>query len=94
MQGTPFPDHIAYLPSARYMGNKRRLLPWIHGVLSTLEFESAADVFCGSVSVSYLLKAMGKKVFSADFLNFAFVAFTSDFRVSRFDFRLCLGEEN
>ena len=27
MQGSEFPDEIAYLPSARYRGNKRRLLP-------------------------------------------------------------------
>ena len=90
-----YPEQMAYLPKARYMGNKRRLLPWIHSVLRTLEFSSASDVFCGTASVSYLLKAMGKKVFSADFLNFptilasAFVA-NSEVLISEEDIELLL----
>jgi adenine-specific DNA-methyltransferase len=65
-----FPGQMDYLPRFRYMGNKFRLLPWIHGVLSNLQFSTAADVFSGSGSVGYLLKAMDKQVYSADFLNF------------------------
>ena len=45
-------------------------LPWIHGVLRTLPFETAADPFVGSGCVAYLLKAMGKRVIASDFLNF------------------------
>ena len=52
------------------MGSKHRLLPWIHGVLRTLPFETAADPFVGSGCVAYLLKAMGKRVAASDFLNF------------------------
>ena len=52
------------------MGSKQRLLPWIHGVLRTLDFETAADPFVGSGCVAYLLKAMGKEVAASDFLNF------------------------
>ena len=52
------------------MGSKHRLLPWIHGVLSTLDFETAADPFLGSGCVAYLLKCMGKRVIGSDFLNF------------------------
>ncbi len=52
------------------MGSKHRLLPWIHGVLSQLPFETAADPFVGSGCVAYLLKAMGKRVVASDFLNF------------------------
>ena len=52
------------------MGSKHRLLPWIHGVLHTLNFETASDPFVGSGCVSYLLKAMGKRVIASDFLNF------------------------
>ncbi|NOU09089.1 MAG: DNA methyltransferase, partial [Nitrospira sp.] len=52
------------------MGSKRRLLPWIHGVLRTLPFETAADPFVGSGCVAFLLKAMGKRVIASDFLNF------------------------
>src|SRR4051794_28450078 len=66
----PLPDRVADYPELRYMGSKRRLLPWIHGVLRTLPFQSAADPFVGSGCVAYLLKAMGKRVTASDFLNF------------------------
>ncbi len=66
----PLPDRAADYPELRYMGSKRRLLPWIHGVLRTLPFETAADPFVGSGCVAYLLKAMGKRVIASDFLNF------------------------
>jgi DNA adenine methylase/adenine-specific DNA-methyltransferase len=55
------------------MGSKHRLLPWIHGVLRTLPFATAADPFVGSGCVAYLLKAMGKRVIASDFLNFPVV---------------------
>jgi DNA adenine methylase/adenine-specific DNA-methyltransferase len=64
------PERVAEYPELRYMGSKHRLLPWIHGVLRTLKFETAADPFVGSGCVSYLLKAMGKRVTASDFLNF------------------------
>ncbi len=60
---------LAY-PEFRYMGSKHRLLPWIHGVLSQLDFETASDPFVGSGCVAYLLKSMGKQVQASDFLNF------------------------
>jgi adenine-specific DNA-methyltransferase len=66
----PLPDHVAEYPELRYMGSKHRLLPWIHGVLRGLNFETAADPFVGSGCVAYLLKAMGKRVIVSDFLNF------------------------
>jgi DNA adenine methylase/adenine-specific DNA-methyltransferase len=52
------------------MGSKYRLLPWIHGVLHAIPFRSAVDAFSGSGCVSYLLKAMGKRVVANDLLNF------------------------
>ncbi len=67
---TPLPEHVAEYPELRYMGSKRRLLPWIHGVLRGLDFQTAADPFVGSGCVAYLLKAMGKRVMASDFLNF------------------------
>lgn len=88
-----FPEQMEYLPRFRYMGNKHRLLPWIHGVLKDLPFETAADVFSGSGAVGYLLKAMGKGVLSADFLNFptvlagAFIA-NSNFQICEDDIEL------
>lgn len=60
-------------PELRYMGSKHRLLPWIHGVLAKLSFDTAADPFLGSGCVAYLLKAMGKSVRGSDFLNFPVV---------------------
>jgi adenine-specific DNA-methyltransferase len=66
----PLPAHVSDYPELRYMGSKHRLLPWIHGVLQTLEFRTAADPFVGSGAVSYLMKAMGKRVAASDFLNF------------------------
>ena len=53
------------------MGSKKRLLPWIHGVLKTLDFESALDPFSGTACVPYLIKSMGRRVIASDFLNFA-----------------------
>jgi len=66
----PLPKNVSSYPELRYMGSKHRLLPWIHGVLRGLSFESAADPFVGSGCVAYLLKAMGKRVIASDFLNF------------------------
>lgn len=54
------------------MGSKYRLLPWIRDVLSRYDFTSALDAFSGSGSVAYLLKTMGRRVVTNDFLNFCF----------------------
>src|SRR5437588_4674 len=59
-------------PRLRIMGSKHRLIPWIHHVLSDLEFETAMDAFSGSGCVAYLLKAMRKSVIANDFLQFAY----------------------
>ncbi|QEH32739.1 D12 class N6 adenine-specific DNA methyltransferase [Aquisphaera giovannonii] len=69
-QAEELPPRAASYPLLRYMGSKHRLLPWIHGVLRTLDFETAADPFVGGGCVAYLLKAMGKSVVASDFLNF------------------------
>jgi len=66
-----FPEAVNSYPQLRYMGNKYRLLPWIHALFSELNFKTALDAFSGSGCVSYLLKTMGKKVQSNDFLEFA-----------------------
>jgi len=72
-----FPEIARGYPMMRYMGSKFRLLPWIHNVLRDIEFDSALDGFAGSGCVGYLLKAMGKEVHSADFLNFPTVIATA-----------------
>lgn len=65
------PARMKDYPELRYMGSKNRLIPWIHGVLSKMDFETAADPFSGSGCVPYLLKTMGKRVIASDFLNFS-----------------------
>lgn len=62
-------QQIERFPELRYMGSKRRLLPWIHEVLETLDFETALDPFSGSNSVGYLIKGMDRRVIASDFLN-------------------------
>lgn len=64
------PARALQYPQLRFMGSKSRLLPWIHDVVSRLDFDSALDAFSGSGCVSYLFKAMGKEVTSNDFLAF------------------------
>lgn len=71
------PERVSAYPELRYMGSKHRLLGWLHGVLAELDFESASDPFSGSGCVSYLMKAMGRKVVSSDFLNFPTVLATA-----------------
>ena len=62
-------SQLRLFPELRYMGSKRRLLPWIHQVLDQLDFETALDPFSGSHAVAYLIKAMDRRVISSDFLN-------------------------
>lgn len=63
------PRRAKAFPQLRFMGSKYRLLPWIHEVLSELDFNTALDGFAGSGSVGYLLKAMGKQVVANDRLH-------------------------
>lgn len=56
-------------PSTRYQGSKRKLLPWIETHVRELDFESATDLLCGSSSVAYLFKMMGKSVIANDALR-------------------------
>jgi adenine-specific DNA-methyltransferase len=67
----PYPDVVKGYPKLRFMGSKFRLLPWIHEVLSQIDFDTALDAFSGSGCVGYMLKAMGKEVTCNDFLNFS-----------------------
>ena len=80
---TPLPDRVAHYPELRYMGSKHRLLSWIHSVLRTLDFETAADPFTGSGCVAYLLKAMDKRVLASDFLKFPAVIASATVQNSR-----------
>lgn len=66
-----FPSRVLMYPPLRFMGSKHRLLPWLHEILSQVEFDSVLDAFSGSGCVAYLFKSMGKVVTTNDFLNFA-----------------------
>jgi adenine-specific DNA methylase len=57
-------------PATRYLGSKRKLLGALSEVFSRLCFETALDPFCGTASVAYLLKVMGKSVTACDALLF------------------------
>lgn len=63
-------NRLSRFPRLRYMGSKHRLLPWIHEVVSRLEYETVLDAFSGSGCVAYLFKALGKQVTTSDFLRF------------------------
>jgi adenine-specific DNA-methyltransferase len=65
------PDHAVRYPELRYMGSKKRLLPWIHEVLTALDFETVLDPFSGTGCVAYMMKAMDRRVIASDFLNFS-----------------------
>jgi adenine-specific DNA-methyltransferase len=65
------PSRVRAYPQLRFMGSKHRLLPWLHEILSGVQFDTALDAFSGSGCVAYLLKSMGKEVTTNDFLNFA-----------------------
>lgn len=73
IEETQMPIRAGQYPELRYMGSKKRLLPWIHQVLDTIDFESALDPFSGTGCVAYLMKTMGRRVIASDFLNFASV---------------------
>ena len=64
-------DQYKNFPSSRYMGSKNKIIKDLHEVFKMHSFESALDLFSGSSSVSYLLKAMGKKVISNDYMSFS-----------------------
>ena len=68
---TDLPQQAAVYPELRYMGSKKRLLPWIYQVLDTLDFQTALDPLSGTGCVAYLMKSMGRQVVASDFLNFS-----------------------
>lgn len=61
-------DILKEVPSTRYQGSKRSILPWLYENMKDLDFRTALDGFGGTGSVSYLFKLMGKKVTFNDIL--------------------------
>lgn len=58
-------------PPSRYMGSKNKIIKNLYDIFKNISFHSAIDLFSGSGSVSYLLKSMGKKVISNDYMHFS-----------------------
>lgn len=55
-------EGLRTIPSTRYQGSKRKILPWIYDCIKDVEFNTVLDAFGGSGMVSYLFKCMGKSV--------------------------------
>jgi len=59
---------LKYVPTTRYQGSKRTILPWLYNNVKDMEFKTVLDGFGGTGSVSFLFKMMGKKVTFNDVL--------------------------
>src|SRR4028118_2106419 len=60
------PKRVKTFPQLRFMGSKYRLLPWIHDVLSELDFTTALDGFSGPGGLGFPLRSRGKQVIAND----------------------------
>ena len=69
-QDTLFPDLVAEFPSTRYQGSKAKLVDWIWGHISGLDFTTCLDAFGGTGAVAYRLKWAGKQATYNDLLRF------------------------
>lgn len=63
-------DLLSNFPTTRYMGSKADLLKELKEISKNYNFETVLDAFSGTSSVSYMFKALGKEVYSNDFLSF------------------------
>lgn len=63
-------DLLKAIPTTRYQGSKRKILPWLYECMKGYEFHSVLDAFGGSGMVSCLLKRMGKQVTYNDVFRF------------------------
>lgn len=59
--------------STRYQGSKRKIASWILDKTKELNFQSVLDGFCGTCSVAYEYKRIGKQVTCNDLLRSNFV---------------------
>jgi adenine-specific DNA methylase len=64
---------LSLVPSTRFQGSKRKILPWIWESIQKLEFTTVLDAFGGTGSVSYLFKLFGKSVTFNDHLRFNYL---------------------
>lgn len=66
-------DNIKNIPTTRYQGSKRKILPWIYDCVKDVEFNTVLDAFGGSGMVSCLFKHMGKCVTYNDLFHFNYI---------------------
>ncbi len=66
-------NDLHIIPSTRFQGSKRKMLPWLHEILSDIRFDTVLDAFGGSGCVSYLLKRMGKEVTFNDLFRWNYI---------------------
>lgn len=71
-------DLLKIVPTTRYQGSKRKILPWLYECMRNYEFHTVLDAFGGTGMVSYLFKKMGKRVTYNDLFQF-------NQRVARFE---------
>ena len=64
---------IGNIPTTRYQGSKRKILPWIYDCIKDVDFNTVLDAFGGSGMVSYLFKQMGKRVTYNDMFRFNYL---------------------
>ena len=63
-------DLLISIPTTRYQGSKRKILPWLYECMKGYYFHTVLDAFGGSGMVSCLLKRMGKRVTYNDLFRF------------------------
>ena len=51
-------DLLKSIPTTRYQGSKRKILPWLYECMKGYDFHTVLDAFGGSGMVSCLLKMM------------------------------------
>lgn len=61
---------LKIVPTTRYQGSKRKILPWLYECMRNYEFHTVLDAFGGTGMVSYLFKRMGKRVTYNDLFQF------------------------
>ncbi len=59
-------------PHTKFMGSKRRILPFIMDRCKQLNFRTVLDAFSGSACVAYAFKQLGARVHANDMLSFAY----------------------
>jgi adenine-specific DNA methylase len=63
-------EQLKKIPKTRYQGSKYKLKDWIYEELKEIKFDVGLDAFSGTGTVSYIMKALNKKVYTNDKMKF------------------------